>query len=293
MDIKATALVAAGRGLILAKKYSPELLTGLGIVGGVTAAILGAKATLKLEPVVDQHEEAAEHIHQEHAHEFSTKQEHDRAMAKLYVKTGLVLVKIYGPPVTIGSLAIFSVLAAHGIMRERNVALVAAYSILEQGYSTYRKRVIDEFGEDKDRDFRLGIRETKSVDEATGKKITTVEIDPTDVSGYARFFDEYSMNHTKDPEYNLMFLRAQQNFANDRLIIQGWLLLNDVYDALGFDRTRAGAHVGWVISKNGGDNHIDFGIYDARNERKRSFVNGQEEAILLDFNVDGVILDKI
>ena len=51
------------------------------------------------------------------------------------------------------------------------------------------------------------------------------------------------------------------------------------------------AVVGWVLGN--GDNCIDFGIWDSANEKARDFVNGREGAILLDFNVDGVIYDLI
>jgi hypothetical protein len=63
---------------------------------------------------------------------------------------------------------------------------------------------------------------------------------------------------------------------------------------LGIDRSKAGSVVGWVITKEGtGDNFIDFGVFDGDNPRARDFVNGREGSILLDFNVDGVIYDKI
>jgi hypothetical protein len=58
---------------------------------------------------------------------------------------------------------------------------------------------------------------------------------------------------------------------------------------LGIERSRAGAVVGWVIGKEG-DNYVDFGLFDCDSSR---FVNGWERSILLDFNVDGVIWDKI
>ena len=92
-----------------------------------------------------------------------------------------------------------------------------------------------------------------------------------------------------------MFLRAQQQYANDKLIAQGHLFLNEVYDMLGLPRTKAGAIVGWVYDDNNavGDNFVDFGIYDVHRETARDFVNGYERSILLDFNVDGVIYDLI
>jgi hypothetical protein len=72
------------------------------------------------------------------------------------------------------------------------------------------------------------------------------------------------------------------------------VFLNEVYDMVGVPRSKAGAVVGWLLSPNGGtDNFVNFGVFDGRTEVARDFVNGREGAILLDFNVDGVIYDKI
>lgn len=93
-----------------------------------------------------------------------------------------------------------------------------------------------------------------------------------------------------------MFLRRQQDYANEMLKSRGHLFLNEVYDLLDIPRSKAGQVVGWVYNKNDntkGDNYVDFNIYDVTDNAKRRFVNGYEKSILLDFNVDGVIYDII
>ena len=64
---------------------------------------------------------------------------------------------------------------------------------------------------------------------------------------------------------------------------------------LGIPATKAGQIVGWIYDEKHpvGDNFVDFGIYDYNDQRKRMFVNGHERSILLDFNVDGNILDMM
>lgn len=112
------------------------------------------------------------------------------------------------------------------------------------------------------------------------------------VSEYARFFDASCMRWTKDSEFNLTFLKQQEHYANERLRIKGHLFLNEVYDMLDITRTKAGQVVGWIYDEKNpiGDNRVDFGINDDRN---KDFVNGNENTILLDFNVDGNILDLL
>ena len=64
---------------------------------------------------------------------------------------------------------------------------------------------------------------------------------------------------------------------------------------LGVKRTKAGAQVGWVYDEKNqnGDNYVDFGIFDIYSPKARDFVNGLEKVIVLDFNVDGCVLDMI
>jgi hypothetical protein len=92
----------------------------------------------------------------------------------------------------------------------------------------YRKRVIEVLGEKKEEDLRLG-REVKEITDKNGKTKKVTTLDPIGYSPYARFFDELSDNWSKTPEYNLLFLKAQQNYANDLLKSRGHVFLNEVY----------------------------------------------------------------
>ena len=112
------------------------------------------------------------------------------------------------------------------------------------------------------------------------------------VSQYARYFGPDNQNWHNTRDYNLMWLKSIEHLASDKLATQGYIFLNDVYDMLGMERSKAGQLVGWVYDEKNpiGDNYVDFGIYETRNER---FVNGYYHTALLDFNVDGNILDYL
>ena len=131
--------------------------------------------------------------------------------------------------------------------------------------------------------------------EETSVKKTVKAMNPNDISEYARFFDESCSSWNKSQFHNQMFLKQQQNYANDLLKAQGYLFLNDVYKMLGMDVAPYGQVVGWIYDEKNpvGDNFVDFGLYDLNDEAKRLFINGRERTILLDFNVDGNILDLI
>jgi hypothetical protein len=289
-----------GRSSLVMRKYSPEILLGLGLIGGVTAAVMAAKATLKANDIVKETKKDIAQINKISEDDKNyVKEYRDRDMGVVYVQTGYKFAKLYGPSVGLGVLSISAILASHGIMARRQVALVAAYNLLAEGFKSYRARVIEELGEDTDKNYRLGLYDEQITENETdeeGKKIkvkkTVKMMRGNGKSIYAKFFDEASPQWRNDPSLNLYFIRAQQNYANDRLMAMGHLFLNEVYDMLGLPRTQAGAVVGCVMGPKG-DNYVDFDIYNVENEAGRDFVNGYNRSILLDFNVDGVIYDLI
>ena len=296
-------------GLIL-KKNSPKILMGVGIAGSVVSTVLACKATLKVKDILDEKNETVEQIHNCVEDETVDYNEEDKKkdLTILYAQTGIKLAKLYLPSIALGALSIASIVSGYKILNKRNVALAAAYTVVDKGFKNYRKNVVERFGEEVDRELRYNIKakqiEEKYIDKdgnekTRKKKVYEISEDKKPgegISEYAKFFDEWNTDeHSKDPEYNLMFLRKQQDYANEVLKHQGYLFLNEVYDMLGIPRTQAGQVVGWIYDENNptGDNYVDFGIYDLHDQQKRDFVNGLERNILLDFNVDGVIYDKI
>jgi hypothetical protein len=281
------------RNALLVQRGSPGLLFGAGIVGVVASTVLACRATLKMKTVV---EEAKDNLNMAKTLEHNDYSETDRQrdVSLIYFQSSVKTVRLYAPAIIIGTLSIAALTRSHYILTKRNAALTAAYAALEKGFNEYRARVVEKYGEDQDRDFRYGTREVEIVDPKTKKKKKITRVSTDDPSIYARFFDNNSASWSKEPEYNFIFLKAQQNWANDILHARGHVFLNDVYDQLGIERSQAGAVVGWLLTGNGTtDNFINFGVFDEKSEKARDFVNGFEGAILLDFNVDGVIYDKI
>lgn len=290
--LKLACTKSIGRSSLILKKHSPEILTGVGILGVVTSAVLAAKATLGLEDVIDEIQTSLADVEDKKVQlEVYSDQDYAKDKLKAYVHGSFKIAKLYGPAVTLGLASISCIVAAHGIMKKRNVALAAAYKSVEEAFNKYRERVIEELGEEQERDIRLGVREEEVTDE-DGKKSIKHSMDPTRYSAYAKIFDEGNKNWSKEPELNRNFIQNVQNYANDRLHARGYVFLNEVYKDLGLPITKAGQVVGWYLSGEG-DNYIDFGMFDVNNEMAREFVNGYERSIVLDFNVDGDILNKI
>lgn len=283
------------------KKHSPEIFVVAGVVGGVTSAVMACKATTKAGDIIEDTKSQLDIIHKGmedgniRGVEY-TKEDGTKDLTIVYTQTAVKFIKLYGPAVALGTVSIVSILAGHNITRKRNLALTAAYATIDNSFKQYRNRVIERFGEELDRELKYDVK-TKEVEETVVNedgtestvKTTVNVIDPNTISDYSRIFDECNPSWSKSPEHNLVFLKQQQNYANDLLKSRGHLFLNEVYDMLGFPRTQAGQIVGWVYDDVNpvGDNFVDFGIYNLDSERARAFVNGYERSILLDFNVDG------
>jgi hypothetical protein len=281
------------RNALLAQKASPEILFGVGVIGVIGSTVLACRATLKVDTVLDEAKEKLEKA-KTLEHEDYSEKDRSRDISLVYFQSGVKIARLYTPAIIVGGLSIYALTSSHRILTRRNVALTAAYGALEKGFNQYRARVVEKYGEEEDRNFRYGTREVEVVDPKTKKKKKVTRVSLDEPSIYARFFDSYSPSWNKEPEYNLIFLKCQQNYANDLLHSRGHVFLNEVYDMCGIPRSKAGAVVGWVLSTDDStDNFVNFGVFDGRKEVVRDFVNGLEGSILLDFNVDGVIYDKL
>ena len=305
-EIIATLTRTFNRTGLKIKKHSPEILLVTGTVGVVASTVMACKATLKVEEIVDEAKEKIDTIHNVSADpamaEKYSEEDGKKDLAIVYTQTAVKFIKLYGPSVTIGVASLACMIGSNHILNKRNAALAAAYAAVDKSFKEYRGRVIERFGKQMDRELRYNIKaqeiEETTVD-ANGKETVTKKtvdvMDPNSYSQYAIVFDDSNEGWDPDPERSKYFLIQQQNWANERLKSRGHLFLNEVYDMLGAKRTKAGAQVGWVYDEKNceGDNFVDFGIFDTNSPKARDFVNGIEKVIVLDFNVDGYILDMI
>ena len=291
------------RQVLTVQKHSPVLLLGAGIVGVVATVVLASKATLKLEAVLNKIEKDKQDLVivkpiMEAGHETYSEETFRRDTVVVYVQAVGSVFRLYAPSIALGVVSIGFLIGSHNILSKRNTSLMAAYATIEKAFSEYRRRVIADVGEEKDREYRYGTRMVEITTETkNGPKISTVkQLGSEDgPSMYARYFEKgVNTSWSPNPDYNLIVLRGQQQMANDRLNANGHLMLNDVYEALGYDHTPEGCVVGWVKGYESGDGYVDFGIFDSEDEdRFNPWVIGENGSILLDFNVDGQVFKLI
>lgn len=207
-----------------------------------------------------------------------------------------------------GTVALGCMFGSHHIMTKRNASLTAAYIALDKAFNEYKGRVTDRFGDRVQQELEHNIKavevETtrKNADgvEETVKQYTDVAMAHT--SPYTLIYDETVSSWDKDAQLNMSHLIQAQAAANRKLHRQGHLFLNDVIDILdpygnGMHHTPEGQVVGWILSQGDPtkENRVDFGVtnYVENNDALNNFIDGFERSVLLRFNCDGVIIDKI
>lgn len=307
------------KALFKVKNASPEILIGAGIVSIVAGTVLACKATLKADLVIDDHANkmfAIEEAKEKYPESYSDKDELQDKVAT-YTQTAVGFAKLYWPTVVLMTGGVVCLLSAHGIMKQRNAALAAAYAVVDKAFKSYRGRVVDELGKDKDYHFMYDTEYQTVTEEVVGedgkkkkvkKEIQVAKADHGEPSMYSRYYEKQefrddgtytgSSQWCQTPTYNASHLALKCKVLNDQLRSRGYLFLNDVYEELGFPRTQAGQVVGWVWDGDG-DNIVSLGDYVDKlvdptvPAAEKDYLHNHDQSILLDFNVDGVILDLL
>lgn len=277
----------AGRAGLVLSKHAPTILTAAGTAGFIGTTILASKATLKVEETVAEETALLVKVHE--AHEAGKLEDKDALHDKvvLYTRMTTKLAKLYAPALILGAASIASLVTGHGIMLKRNASLAAAYAAVDQAFKTYKKKIESKFGKEAVLDALVSTpQEDLTKNELTMEAIAAVD----GVSPYGVIFDETNNNWSADEDLSMLHLKCQQQYANDILQTRGHIFLNEVYKMLGFPHTPAGAVTGWV--KGNGDDFVDFnifeGTFEGEDEKGRTVTKWA-----LDFNVDGVMYDKI
>lgn len=280
------------------RKHSPEILTGLGITGVVTGTVMACVATTKLDKTMEPNKQRLDEIHE---NPNPDEKEHRKEIARAYVKTAWDLTKLYAPAVIVEGASIGCLLGSHKIMRNRNAALAAAYTTVSNAFEAYKERVAEKLGAEAEKEIRYGVREEEIEEEyqdSKGKmktrKKTVKVMDENARSPWARFYADGCDGWSKDPGANVLTLRNKQAELTKRLQIRGYLFLNEAYEMLGITPIREGQYLGWYYDPSDPTLHnkVDFGIYDCHDVLKCNFVNGFEDTVILDFNIDGNIVDR-
>ncbi len=289
------------------RKNLPTILTATSIVTSGAAIVAASIAGHKIVPVIKETKNKINDIEELYNNDSNTvtKVSAQKCVIKTLAQSGGKVLKIYAPTILLYGCSIASTIGNHNIMVNRNVALAAAYASVKAGFSTYRNRVIEKYGENADAEIMNGQKEIKKqiIDKKTGetKDITVLENNPI-VGDFNVFFDEFCPGYTNNVDYNMTLLIAKENSLTMKLKIQGYLFMEDVWETLGYPMTlltvrqrQQAKVVGWIYDPTDStrDNRVSFGLTNPdgtySNKAKEILSNGFP-GMLLEFNPDGDIL---
>lgn len=282
-------------------KRSPEILLAVGLIGVVAGAVVACKSTTKASAIVERTKSDLDAVHEclETGDEGYDAEIAKKDTAIIYTHTVVDFVKLYAPAVGIFAVSVACILVSHNILNKRYLSVSAVYAAANKAFSEYRSRVTDRFGKEVDNELRYNVKakelEKKTVDENGNEVVEKKNVNAANADDdyISRCFDELNPFFEKTPSYNVSFLKNMQCHANTLLHAQGYLFLNDVYDLLGFPKTKLGHVVGWKLGAKNSDHFVDFGIFESTKPEVLDFLRGEERSVWLDFNVDGNIFSQM
>lgn len=317
MNLKETIANSVTMHKVVTKawKAAPTVAFVAGAAGSVASLYLMWRAAKKHDDTVAEAIDIIEEVHEmkepdENGAVISEK-DYRKALVKAYVQAGFKLGKLYAP-VAVTEVASVALMGfGYGKLNSRYVNTLAACTVAEREYARYRQKVIEAFGDEKDKEFRLGLKEReievpdldkdgnpkrdKNGNEKT-KKVKEQYLENPELEGYSPYAVIFDKKHSKrfDNEegvgmatswFNREFLIKAQEYFNMllRYRVTHIVFLNEVRDYLGYEPTKEGQVVGWRYDPDNpiGDNTIIFVPDEIYDESYRA------ESLILDFNVDG------
>jgi hypothetical protein len=212
-------------------KHSPAIFTGVGVVGLGATAYLAYKSRDKVEAIVE---------------DIEAKREAGEEINKMEVVKDFV--EATYKPITVGVLSVASIVMSHQIQRKRILALSGVLAAEQARNIYFEKKYKKVHGEDAYRDFATPTDEVEHVEvDKKGKEKVTVHQVKKDIDhSIGQWYDESTEYASDDHTYNVAFIDAVNDRMQTLLFQRGSLLLNEVREALGFERIRSGALLGWT-----------------------------------------------
>nr|DAY44707.1 MAG TPA: hypothetical protein [Caudoviricetes sp.] len=298
MSVSTLFYTAMGR----VSKHAPTILSVGASIGVVATSALAWRAGRTFEDVEYRNYERIKAC-QDRADEIPDEQV-PAIERKNRLAFALDAARHIAPMMIVGGTTIALIYFSNSISRKRMAALSAAYFAVQNAFDNYKAKMTETLGKEtvdkimapklpnigKTAEEILSNDDRNDAADVTDAVLAMVR----DCSPYARVISETSST-AWDPneDYTLMNLTEIQAWANRRLEKKGHLFLNEVFDQLGLSRMKEGAIVGW-LKKGEGDGYVSFGdiegsVYRVPDSEHKSIHSN----VILDFNVDGVIWDKI
>ena len=197
------------------------ILTGVGVVGVVSTAVLAATSTPKALRLLEEKERVVKETYGEELTNF---------------EKVIAVTPAYIPAVLSGLATASCILGANHINKKQQASLMSAYTYLATAFGQYRRKVKEVFGEEGDAKVCRELEKESDLYLKYGSLHET-RLFYDELS--KRYF-EMSMYEMKEAEYNM---NRMFNFL-------GALKLNEVYEFFNLGPTEYGETVGWAALRD-------------------------------------------
>lgn len=251
------------------KKYSPQILTVLGVIGLIGTVVMSVKATSKAEQLINESEEKLRK---------ETKDENAILDKK---ETAKCLVKAYWSAAAMGVITTACFIASNYVSGKREAVMATALGVSEAALHKFQDATLETVGKNAVDEIRAKVadrqlKESKvdmSTDEKRRENITKT------VHGETLFYDPYIDRYfTSDMEY----VRRCVNDLNEQALSGDFVSLNDLYYALDLRECKKGDDLGWHPYDGGDKVEIK---YSAR------ISEWGEPCIVIDYSVEPAYFD--
>lgn len=206
---------------LFVSRNSNTILTGFGVAGVVTTAVLASKATVQAMNAIF-HEEM-----------IGGTAGDPKQRAKERIK---VAWQFYIPAVSVGAVTIGCIIGAHTISTRKTAALASAYTLVNRAFTDHKAQVLETFGERKAQEIRDKIADKQVAEHPT----SLVIVGEGNVLCWDSLSDRY---FESTPER----IRRAENELNAKMLHgeSTGVSLNDLYSRVGLNQTVMGEELGW------------------------------------------------
>ena len=205
-------------------KYSPGILTGIGITGMIGATFMAVKATPKALYLIE------------------TKKEEVEVEELTSVETIKTCWKCYIPAALTTVVSAACLIGASTVSAKRNAALATAYSISEAALREYQEKVVEVIGEKKEK----AVRDAVAKDQIERDPVTKSEVVIIDSNSNTLCYEPLSGRYFKS---TIDKIKKAEIKLDRQMIQEMYVSLNDFYWEIGLDGTDLGDKMGWNLSK--------------------------------------------
>ena len=206
------------------RRKSPEIMTGIGVVGIGATIYTTVKAVPKIQEIKEEAKATLDDIDAAEANNLPNYSAEDAAKDRkiVRVQTAVKLVKAVAPVVASVGVTLSGFLGAHKILSERNATLSALTMATDKAFREYRKKVAETFGEEAEHDLRYGLTEeeveVKAIGEDGKENVVKERRKVQNRAGYfGQFdfiFDENVPGWERDARANKTYVLQIQDWAN-------------------------------------------------------------------------------